>query len=504
VKYIENKTVRVERENNFKQQTIKGMMWSFIEKFGSLLFQFISNIVLARLLMPSDFGLIGLIMVFIAICNTIVEGGFGSALVQKQNVNQKDFSTIFILNIIFSITLFILLFFTAPVISIYFKESLLKNVLRVLGLVLVFNALSIVQYSQLIRNVNFKLIAKINLLSSVIASSISIIAALLGLGVWSLVIQLLGLSFFKTLFLWIWNSWKPQLLFDKTSAKELLGFGSKLLISGLVDTIYVNIYTVIIGKKYSQADLGFYTQAKKMQDVPTNTISGVINQVTFPIFSKYQDDLDFLKSGLRKSLTLLAFISIPILTLLALIASPLFNILLTEKWNESVLYFQLFCFSGMLLTTHTINLNILKARGRTDFYLISEVCKKIVGIILLIVGLRWGIIGIVSSLVLNAYISFFINAFFTSKVIQYSIFEQFKDIFPTLILSVLIGSVVYIITKFVYLPSFLLLMSQTVLFIGFFILSAKIMRLEAFGVLNLLLKERMSGILSRMIKTKMK
>jgi O-antigen/teichoic acid export membrane protein len=224
-------------ENSLKQQTLKGIIWSFTEKFGSLFLQFISNVVLARLLMPSDFGIIGLLMIFIAICNTIVEGGFGSALIQKQTSTESDFSTIFILNIVFSITLFILLFFTAPLISIYFREGILKIVLRVLGLVLVFNALSIVQNSQVIRNLNFKLIARINLLSSAIASTISILSALLGLGVWSLVTQLLALSFFRTLFLWIWNSWRPQFLFDITSAKELIGFGSKILISSLLDTI---------------------------------------------------------------------------------------------------------------------------------------------------------------------------------------------------------------------------------------------------------------------------
>lgn len=476
-------------QQNLKKLTISGLIWSFVERFGSVLIQFISNIVLARLLSPHEFGLIGMIMVFIAISNTFVEGGFSSALIQKKETTPEDYSTIFFINILVALTLFVLLYFTAPAISVFYGQPVIIDLLRVLGIVLVLNAFSIIQNTQLIKAVNFKQIAKINLLSTILACILSITAALFGFGVWSIVIQILAIAFFKMVLLWILSSWKPILAFEKKSAKELVSFGYKLLLSGLIDSIYINMYSIIIGKFFTASDLGYFTQAKKMEEVPVYTLSGVVNQVTFPVFAKLQDDELKIKNGVEKSIISLAFLNFPLMIILIIIAKPLFTILFTSKWNEAVPYFQILCLSGMLLSTHSINLNILKAKGRSDLYLISEVSKKFVGITALFIGIIWGIYGMIFSIVVTSIISFFINAAFSGYVINYGIKKQFMDLFPYLLISVIVGFFVTYIFDLFELNIFLLIFMQITLYAILYLGFSKLFKTKALSIYISVLKE---------------
>jgi teichuronic acid exporter len=473
-----------------RQQTITGMIWSFIERFGSMMLQFIANILLARLLTPNDFGLIGMIMVFIAISNTIVDSGFSAALIQKKTVTQEDYSTIFFVNVILSVFLFVLLFITSPYIANFYKQVELTNLLRVLGFALILNAFNIIQNTQLIRKVDFKKIAKINVFATFLACTLAIILAFKGFGVWSLVFQLLAIAFFRSLFLWIWNSWRPNLIISMDSLKNLFGFGSKLLFSSLLDTIYTNLQSLIIGKVFSVRDLGFYTQANKMSDVPVSTLSGVITQVTFPVFARLQDDYIRMKSGVQKSLKSLVFINFPIMILLIIIAKPLFLILFTEKWNEAVPYFQILCLSGMLLTLHVTNLNILKATGRSDIFFKLEIAKKIIGIISIIIGIQFGIMGMLYAIVVTSYLCLGLNAYFSGKVIKYGILEQFKDVFPTYILSILIGIFTYLLMSYFHLSYITNLILSIIVFSVFYIGISKILRFEALELFSNILNDR--------------
>ncbi|MEO6814163.1 MAG: lipopolysaccharide biosynthesis protein [Ginsengibacter sp.] len=477
-------------DTKIKEQTISGILWSFVERFGSVILQFVANIALARLLLPSDFGLIGLILVFISISNTFVDGGMGSALIQKTDANEIDFSTIFYVNILISVFLFVILFFSAPYISLFYKEPLLKNLLRVVGLVLVLNALSIIQNVLLVKEINFKRLAFVNVLSTFLACVVSVASAFYGYGVWSLVIQMLGISLFKSIFLWAGSNWRPVLAFSISSAGSLINYGYKLLLSGLIDSIYTGLYSLVIGKRFSSEDLGYYTQAKKLEDAPGYTLAAIVNQVTFPIFVKLADDYNTLKKGVKSSLVSLAYINFPLMILLIVIGTPLFVILFTHKWDEAIPYFKLLCLSGMLLSTHSVNLNIFKAVGKTDVYLLSEISKKIVGIIAIFIGLKWGMIGIISSIVFTAFFSFIINAYYSGKTIDYGIKEQCMDLLPSFLLSIVVGLIVYYIFKLIEINMYLEVILQVFLYGLLYILSTKIFNFKSYTTYNSILKNK--------------
>ncbi len=473
-----------------REQTITGMIWSFIERFGSMLLQFIANIILARLLTPNDFGLIGMIMVFIAISNTLVDSGFSAALIQKKEVTQKDYSTIFFLNIILSVFLFGLLFVTAPLIADFYHQHQLIYMLRILGVILILNAFNIIQNTQLIRKVDFKKIAKINVVATFLACLLAIVLALKGFGVWSLVVQMIAIAFLKSLFLWIWNIWRPSFIISFNSLKTLFGFGSRLLFSALLDTLYNNLQSLIIGKVFSVRDLGFYSQAMKLSDVPVSSLSGVVTQVTFPVFAKLQNDLVKMKSAVQKSLKSLVYVNFPLMVLLIIIARPLFIILFTEKWNDAIPYFQILCLSGMLLTMHVTNLNILKATGRSDIFFKLEIVKKVIGISALFIGIQFGIMGMLNAMVATSYFCLGLNAFFSGRVIKYGIMEQFKDVIFTFILSIVVGLISYFMIsyfEFSYLISMLLMITvYVILYLGI----SKIMKIEALEMYLSILNER--------------
>lgn len=473
-----------------REKTITGMLWSFIERFGSMLLQFIANIVLARLLTPNDFGIIGMIMVFIAISNTIVDSGFSAALIQKKEVTQEDYSTIFFVNIILAFFLFGLLFFSAPFIANFYKQNELIDLLRVLGFVLILNAFNIIQNTQLIRKVDFKKIAKINIIATLLACSLAIVLALYGFGVWSLVIQMLSISLFRCVFLWIWNTWRPSFIISMKSLKDLFGFGSKLLFSALLDTTYNNLQTLIIGKIFSARDLGYFSQANKMSDVPVSSLSGVVTQVTFPIFARLQDDFVKMKSGVQKSLKSLAFINFPIMILLIIIAKPLFFILFTEKWNDAVPYFQILCLPGMLLTLHITNLNILKAAGRSDIFFYLEIAKKIIGVIAIIIGIQFGILGMLYAMVVTSYICLGINAYYSGKVIKYGILEQFKDIMPAYILSIGVGITTYFVVSYFSLHYAISMIIMIIVYSVFYIGISKVLQFEALELFLSIMNDR--------------
>ena len=433
--------------NSLKSKTLTGVLWSFTEMVANQGIQFIIQIILARLLLPEHFGVIGMILVFVAISNSIVDCGFSQALIRDQNTSKEDYSTVFYFNLLIASVMYGVLFISAHAISVFFDEPQLVEIIRILSLVLIINSLGIIQKVILIKNVDFKTLTKVSTIAAIASGTITITFAILGFGVWSLVINIISMQFVQTVFLWIFNRWIPLRTFNVTSFKKFFVFGYKLLLSGLIDTFYNNIFYLIIGRYYSTSQVGYYTNAVKFRDLASQAIAASVQRVSYPVLSAIHEDDERLKSGVRKLIKTSAFINFPLMVGLAAIANPLFVLLLGDKWLPSVLYFQLLCLAGMLYPLHSINLNILQVKGRSDLFLLLEIIKKTVLTILIALSFvcHLGIIGLIGAAVLNSYISLFINTFYSAKEISYSPREQIIDVLPVYLASMLMGGIVYLI-----------------------------------------------------------
>ncbi len=424
--------------SNLKQKTITGSFWSLIERFGYLGIQFTSNLVLARLLMPSDFGTVGVLIVFTTLSEVLINSGLSQALIQKKEISSTDISTVFYTNLGLSIIVYLLIFFSAPLAAIYFKNPALTTLLRVIELMVVIDAFATIQNTLLIKSMNFKKITLIRIVSILIAVIISIICALYGLGVWALVIQYLIYSTLRALILWVMSNWKPLLEYSVDSFKTLFGYGSKLLLSSFVAEFYNNFQAILIGRHFPARELGLYTQARQLQQIPVDSLSRVVNQVSFPAYSQLQDSKSELVDMLRKNIKVLVFVNTPLMVLLAIIAKPLLIFLYSMKWVDSVPYFQFLCLGfGILLIVHQCSLTALKAVGHTDYVLRLEIIKKITGIILLITGIIYlGIWGIMTALTINSVIELFLNGYYLKKCIGYGTRGEIMDFLPSFLVSV--------------------------------------------------------------------
>ena len=428
---------------SLKSQAVSGVLWSAIQKFGISIISFISNIILARLLTPHDYGAIGLLAIFIVISNALIYGGFLSALIQKKNADDTDFSTVFYWNIVVSITLYFILFLLAPAIANYYKIDLLCNVLRVQSLILIINGLSAVQSTLLRKNFNFKKLAQINITSSVFSIVIAIILAYYGFGVWSLVLQQLIYSSVNTAFLWFTSKWRPKLIFSRKSFMGLFSYGSFLLLSDLMNSICDNIQGLIIGKKFNSATMGYYTQAKRLEEVPTQSISQLVAQVTFPIYSKIQDEREKLYHAVKSTLALMNFINFPLMILLIVVARPLFIVLYSETWISSIPYFQILCVAGLVNCLQSVNYQVVSASGRSKALFMWNFVKRGCNIILMVIGLFWGVKGILWGMVISFYIIYIINARLAYKSTSYSIIQQLQDSLPSFALAVVAGIITF-------------------------------------------------------------
>ncbi|MFO7869373.1 MAG: lipopolysaccharide biosynthesis protein [Bacteroidales bacterium] len=465
-----------------KERVVTGMIWSSVHRFGTMLISFAANLILARLLTPEDFGIIGMIMVFIAISSTLVEGGFASALIQKKNPTNEDYSTIFYWNLITSVILFFTLYLTAPAIESFYQMPTLTPILRVQGLFLILNAFNVIQITQLKKQLNFKRLANIQITATILGAILGIAMAYSGFGVWSLVAQILAISFLNSILLWYSGNWRPGFVFNMGSFKTLFKFGSYMLLTNLMNKIYENIQALIIGKMFSVRDLGFYTQAKKIEEVPVIGLSTVVNQVTFPVFSELQDDLDKLKIGISKSLKAITFINFPLMLFFVIAAKPIIILLFTEKWSSSIPFLQILGIAGMLYTLNTANTNIFKSLGRSDTYFWVTLFKRCIGLVLIIIGAQFSIMGMLYAIVLNTYLFFFVNAYFSAKLSGYSISQQIKDISPAYFLSIATGLLTYYVTSYVSTNLIITLIAQGFLFAILYLGSSYLFKLEAFQI----------------------
>lgn len=430
---------------SLKQKTVSGLLWSFIDQLANLGITFIAGIILARLLSPEEFGLIGMITVFIAVSESFIISGFSSALIRKKDCSDTDYSTVFYFNLIVGILFFIILFISAPAIASFFNKLQLIAILRVLGLVLIIDSLALVQRTILAKRVDFKLQARISIISSVLSGAIAIYMAISGYGVWSLVSQRLSKQGINSLLLWMWNRWRPLFIFSKESFKELFGFGSKLLASGLIDTLYRNIYYLIIGKFFSAMELGYYSRADEFNRIPSQNLNGIIGRVSYPVLASIQDDKPRLKSNYQKLIRSTMLITFVLMLGMAAIAEPMIITLIGEKWRPSIIYLQMLCFVGMMYPLHALNLNMLQVSGRSDLFLKLEVIKKILAVPTIVIGVFWGIKIMIAGMMVNTLIAYYLNSYWSGRFIGYSFREQVKDILPSFFLALGMALSVYLI-----------------------------------------------------------
>jgi teichuronic acid exporter len=464
--------------SSLKQKTISGLLWSFIDNFSKLGLTFVIGIILARLLDPREFGLIGMITIFIALSQSLVDSGFTQALIRKKDCTQADYSTVFYFNLFIGIILYTVLFFSADAISRFFDEPQLLLIVQVVGLSIIVNAFTIVQRARLTKAINFKLQTKISIIASLSSGIIGIMMAYSGYGVWSLVFKTL-LGFTITSFLlWIWNKWKPSFEFSRNSFKEMFSFGYKLLISGLIDTAYQNIYLLVIGKYFSAAELGFYTRADQFSNLPSKNITSVIQRVSYPVLAEIQHDIPRLKTAYQKIIKSTMLITFVSMIILAAVAKPLVLTLVGEKWLPSVIYLQLLSFGGMLYPLHAVNLNMLNVQGRSDLFLRLEIIKKILAIPVIVVGVLLGIKAMIVGMIIISMIAFFLNSYYSGQHIGYSSMQQLKDILPSFILAIFIGSITHLIGAFLILPNYLILIIQLIAGGGFFILITELFKMQ--------------------------
>lgn len=426
--------------DSLRHKTIHGVGWSFIDNISNSGITFLVGLVLARLLTPEEYGIMAMIAIFIAISNSIIDSGFSNALIRKTRIERVDYNTVFYFNLTVSILIYVLLHLAAPAISVFFKEPVLLAVIRVIGWVLIINALAIIPRTQFVRNVDFKTQTKVSLISSISSGVIGIGMALGGMGVWSLVGQQLSRQFLNTLFLWVYSKWHPVWEFSMKSFKELFGFGSKLLLSGLLDTIYKNIYYIVIGRFYTSAQLGQYTRAEQFNMIFSSNLTSVVQRVSYPVLSSIQEEPERLREAYRKVIKITMLITFACMLGLAAVAKPLILILIGEKWLPAVYFLQIICFSGMLYPLHAINLNILQVKGRSDLFLKLEIIKKIIAVGPIVVGIAYGIECMLWGSVLTSFIAYFLNSYYSANLINYPTGEQIKDILPTLLTSFVVAA----------------------------------------------------------------
>lgn len=433
-----------ETKGNLKQQTKKGLYWSFFNQFANYGMQFCVGIVMARLLSPSDYGITALPAVFMAVAYIIQNGGLSGALIRKTDLSEKDLSTAFYYSISVGIVLYVVMFFSATWIADFYNTPVLVPLIRVTALGFLWGPLGTPQNVILNRKLDFKTPTKISIISRIVSAIVGISMAFIGYGLWALVISGLLSSFLSLLMNWYVVRWIPKTGWSKDSFKYLWDYGNKMMASSLLDTLYNNIAPVFIGKFYSPAELGVYNRAQGYAMMPSQNVTGVIQGVTFPVLSKMQNDNEALAHNYRRMLKATAFIIFPIMMTLSALARPLVITLVTAKWESCIILLQIICFSFMWYPVHAINLNLLQVKGRSDLFLRLEIIKKIVGISILAITLPHGLIVFCCGSVVSSLIALVINTYYTGKLINVGYFKQMRDLLPIVLLGLVMFAMIHL------------------------------------------------------------
>lgn len=426
--------------DSLKKTALKGTVWSTIERFSVQGVTFVVMIIMARLLDPTDYGLVGMLTIFIAISQALVDSGFSQALIRKQKRTQTDNSTVFYFNIAVGLILYLILFFAAPAIARFYSQPLLVPLTRVIGLSVLINSFVVVQRALFTVQIDFKTQAKASMSAALVSGAVGIYMAYTGFGVWSIAAQQIVNLLVNVSLLWVMSSWRPSWAYSWKSFREFFSFGSRLAASSILDCIYNNLYLIVIGKVFNASDLGYYTRANQFASFPSSNLTGILQRVTFPVLCKIQNDDQHLRDIYIKFLRIAAFVIFPLMISLAAIAKPLVLVLLNQKWEFAAVLLQILCLSMMWFPIHAINLNLLQVKGRSDLFLRLEVIKKGVGVAILCATIPFGLIVMCWGLVLYSLLALIINTHFTGKLINVGFFRQMGDIFPILLYSLVMGA----------------------------------------------------------------
>ncbi len=420
------------------------MVWTALQKYSKIIIQFISGIILARLLTPHDYGCIGMLMIFMVMAEAFIDGGFGSALIQKKRPTQEDYSTIFWWNLGMAVVMYAILYASAPAIARFYDIEILCDVLRVQGIVLFIYAFNIIQRNQLRKKLNFKLLSIISILTSVISLTITIIMAYMGYGVWALVAQNLLVAGIPALAFWFYVKWRPALTFSWQSFRELFSFGFYMFLTHLLNQFGNQIQGLLIGKVYNSSTMGYYSKAQGTEKLASNSISQVLTQVTYPLYAEVQDDKKQLGNMIKRLTMTLAYITFPLLFILLLCAKPIFLFLYSERWLPSVPYFQVLCIAGLAFCLQSVNLQSIAAIGKSKTMFVWTIIKRTVGIGFVVGGLvLYGMNGLLFGMVLNTWFSYFVNISLVSKHVGYKWWKQLIDILPIMTVAAMVAAISY-------------------------------------------------------------
>lgn len=431
---------------SIQQQATKSVFWSAIERFSVQGVQFLLSLIVARILLPTDYGLIAMLGIFMAIAQTFIDSGFVNALIQKKDRSDVDYSTVFYFNIVQSVVLYLLLYVSAPYISVFYEEEALVSIIRVVGLTLIINSFGIVQQVKMTILLDFKRLAVASLCSVIVSGSIGVWMAYAGFGAWALVYQSLLNNLLRVVLIWVFSGWKPLLCFSMESFRGLFSFGSKLLLSTLLHTFYTNLYTLIIGKKFSAGELGFYNRAFTLAQFPSSNLTNVIVRAVYPIQCRLQDDPEQLNRIFLKYMRMACFLIFPVMIGLCALAEPLVRLVLTDKWLPAVPLLQILCVAYMWDPVMKINHNMLNVKGRSDYFLFAEIFKKIIAFTIMFATIPFGVKVMCSGLILYAFADMGIIMFYCKKLTNIGFGQQVKTLLPVVLLSFTMGLGVYVVT----------------------------------------------------------
>ncbi len=448
-------------ESNLKGKVVNGLFWKFLEQAGYQGIQFVVALILARLMTKEEYGTISLIMIFITVANTFVQSGFATALIQKQNIREEDYSSVFWLTLLLSAVCYVILFFSAPFIASYYAVPVLTPLVRVMGFVLFPGAVISIQTAYVSRNLQFDRLFRSTMLAVIISGVVSIAMAFFHYGVWAMAAQQLIYYIVLMLALLVTLPWKPKFLFRMQRVRDLFSFGWKILVSGLIDTLWQNVYGLIIGKKYSSGDLGIYTRGEQFPKLLTTNLTAAIQSVMLPAYSKLQDDPPALKNAARRSVRLSAFLVFPMMAGMFAVAKPMVTILLTDQWGAAVPFLCLMCVNYAILPIHAINLQLINACGHSEWFLRLEIIKKLLGIVILFISLPYGIFPMLVWKVIDEYLCLILNAFPNRILLNYGPLGQAKDMLPSFFCSLLMGILTFYVQQ-LSLPVLLTLLLQLI------------------------------------------
>ena len=466
-------------EQSLKDKTVKGVGWSAIDNLSRYVVTFVVGIILARLLSPDDYGLIGIITIFTVVCNALIDGGLSSALIRKKVTTENDYNTVFLINFALSIVLYIVVFAFSPSIARFFGRQELISLTRVTSLSIVIGALTMVQQVLLIKRIDFKTQTKITLISSVCSGMVGITMALFHFGVWALVAQNLSQRIVSTILFGLYNKWLPNFLFSSESFKELFGYGWKMMLVAVLNSIWTELYQVIIGKFYSPASLGQYTRAKQFSDLLSSNLSTVVQRVTFPVLSSIQDEKERMLVAYRRIIKTTMFIAAISSFALGAVSEPLLYCLIGPKWHQAAVYLPFICVAGSLYPLHAINLNMLQVQGRSDLFLGIEIVKKVIALLPLYIGATVGIIPMLGASIVMSVICFFLNSFFTGKLLGYSSWMQIKDVLPSYCVASIVALSVWFL-KYLPISNWIILPIQLVLGGGVFFFICSMFKIDEY------------------------